>query len=162
MANYVEYIKVGSGESWPVRDPDAQEKLANIVDIVYPTGSIYMSINSTSPATLFGGTWEQIKDVFLLSAGDKHLGGSTGGEEEHTLNISEMPSHKHVGLTWAGRSDMPISFGTDGEIVEEGYGLEWSHPLAYNTDIHTNETGSDQPHNNMPPYLTVYVWKRVG
>lgn len=66
-----------------------------LVDIVYPVGSIYMSTSSTSPELLFGGTWEQIKDTFLLSAGDSYNNGDTGGEAAHTLTTAELPSHTH-------------------------------------------------------------------
>lgn len=72
--------------------------LQNIFDMIYPVGSIYMSTASISPAQLFGfGEWEQIKDTFLLAAGDNHALSSQGGEETHTLTISEMPSHTHAG-----------------------------------------------------------------
>ena len=70
-------------------------KSDKLFDTIYPVGSIYMSAVNTSPSTLFGGTWEQIKDTFLLSAGDTYNAGTTGGEAEHTLTTSEMPSHNH-------------------------------------------------------------------
>ena len=62
-----------------------------LADCLYPVGSIYMSVNSTSPAELFGGTWEQIKDTFLLGSGSYTLG-ATGGEKTHTLSESELPA----------------------------------------------------------------------
>src|SRR5574344_2262482 len=69
----------------------------------YPIGSIYISVNNTNPTTYFGGTWEQIKDKFLLCAGDSYTAGSTGGNkthyhstESHTLTINEIPSHGHT------------------------------------------------------------------
>ena len=88
------------------------------IDKIYPVGSIYMSINSASPADLFGGTWEQLKDRFLLSAGDSYVAGATGGAATnshthnvttagsvggHTLTVNEMPSHGHSfadGFSW--------------------------------------------------------------
>lgn len=70
---------------------------AAVVDLIYPVGSIYMSVASTSPATLFDGTtWEQLKDKFLLGAGDTYTAGDTGGNASHTLTTSEMPSHNHT------------------------------------------------------------------
>lgn len=73
-----------------------------IFNLIYPIGSIYLSENSTSPATLFGGTWTQIKDKFLLTAGDTYKAGNTGGSSTHkhttaghTLTTNEMPSHTH-------------------------------------------------------------------
>lgn len=90
-----------------------------IVDIVYPIGSIYMSVNTTSPATLFGGTWEQIKGRFLIGTGSNDANttnywgsyaagsnnfpnGELGGEATHTLSTAEMPSHNHTGTTGDG------------------------------------------------------------
>ena len=58
-----------------------------ILDKIHPVGSIYISENSTSPATLFGGTWERVKDRFLLAAGDTYSAGSTGGSATHTLTV---------------------------------------------------------------------------
>ena len=63
----------------------------NLLDIVYPVGSIYQSMNTTSPADLIGGTWTKIK-TFLYGADTAQ---ETGGEAEHTLTIDEMPSHGH-------------------------------------------------------------------
>ena len=67
----------------------------NIIDIIYPVGSIYMSKNSTSPATLFGGTWNQIKDSYLVCAGDTYIAGVTGGSRTKTLAVENLPSHTH-------------------------------------------------------------------
>ena len=77
-----------SNKRWQIND-------INFFNIVYPIGSIYMSINATSPAELFGGTWEQIKDTFLLCAGDTYLAGSTGGEATHVLTEAEIAAHIH-------------------------------------------------------------------
>ena len=80
------------GSAWRVDEPFDMTQLINAI---YPVGSIYMSVNSTSPATLFGGTWQRIQDRFLLSAGSTYSAGATGGEATHTLTSGEMPSHKH-------------------------------------------------------------------
>ena len=66
-----------------------------LLNLVYPVGSLYWSSNDTDPSTLFGGTWQQIKDMFVLAAGDSYSVNSTGGEKTHTLTIDEMPSHDH-------------------------------------------------------------------
>lgn len=65
-----------------------------IIQTIYPVGSIYISINNTNPTILFGGTWEQIEDVFLLGCG-KRSAGEIGGEEVHQLTVDEMPAHSH-------------------------------------------------------------------
>jgi hypothetical protein len=118
-----------------------------IFETLYPVGAVYISTNSKNPALLFGGTWEQIKDVFLLSAGVKYSAGSVGGEAEHKLTVEEMPSHIH-NLTVYGE-------GTNGTGLVETLSGETLHSLQ------TTQTGGAQAHNNMPPYLTVYMWKRT-
>lgn len=69
--------------------------LNSILDMVYPVGAIYMSVNNVSPANFLGGTWERIKDRFLLSSGDSYAAGNTGGEATHALSAAEMPAHGH-------------------------------------------------------------------
>ena len=130
------------------------------LDIIYPVGSIYMSVNSTNPSTLFGGTWEQIKDRFLLSCGNTYANGSTGGEATHTLTVDEIPSHKHAFAV--NQPDM------GGDIVYNG--PAYVNSIGVNNPAYSNggylpnvgRTGGDQPHNNMPPYLAVYMWKRTA
>ena len=68
---------------------------APLLNLIYPVGSIYLSSNSTNPGTLFGGTWTQIKDRFILTAGDYYSNGAIGGAATVTLTVSNMPSHKH-------------------------------------------------------------------
>lgn len=121
---------------------------SDLFDLVYPVGSIYLSVNSTAPSTLFGGTWEQIKDTFLLGAGDTYTLGDTGGEATHTLTINEMPSHNH-NINYGGPAT-----GTKGATPggNDNLGPNPSFIQA---------TGGGQAHNNMPPYLVVSVWKRV-
>ena len=121
-----------------------------LLDRIYPVGSIYMSVNSTNPGTLFGGTWERIKDRFLLAAGDTYAAGATGGEATHTLTIAEMPNHGH---------NLNILANTGGST---GAGhVVWSsnrNGPAYVAD----GMGGSAAHNNMPPYLTVYMFKRTA
>ena len=121
-----------------------------LLNAVYPVGSIYMSVNSTSPQSLFGGTWEQLKDRFLLGSGNTYQGGATGGEATHTLTIEEMPSHTHT-----------LSDGASMVLTSNQYGInKGTSAGAGNGAI--NNTGGDQAHNNMPPYLVVYMWKRTA
>lgn len=134
-----------------------------ILDSVYPIGSIYMSINNVNPDTLFGGTWEQIKDTFLLSAGDTHEAGTTGGEETHTLSINEMPSHNHRYIDETGKALMNGYFGRDGTNQSNAYMGVSDKVAGYSNAKYVMEnTGGGESHNNMPPYLTVYMWKRVS
>lgn len=122
---------------------------------IYPIGSIYMSINPTSPSDIFGGVWEQIKDVFLLASSDNYIAGSTGGEASHVLTIEEMPSHTHIYKRHAFSSS-----DSDPETGENIYGVNNKTLNAHEGT--TGSTGGGQPHNNMPPYLAVYMWKRIG
>ena len=119
----------------------------------YPVGSIYTSTVSTSPASLFGGTWEQIKDRFLLSAGSTYSAGSTGGEATHTLTTDEMPTHRHI-VNPAGYIES-FSIGT-------GYTTAVTDAYGTKADAATSFIGGSQPHNNMPPYLAVFMWKRIA
>ena len=137
--------------------------IEDIINIVYPVGSIYISVNSTSPASLFGGTWEQIKDRFLLAAGDAYAAGSTGGEATHTLSVDEMPSHRHSSDTYQeGYSDSVAGDNNYCTWVNKGTKYDNSPTTSESGAVRTSWVGGSQPHNNMPPYLAVYVWKRVA
>lgn len=191
----------------------------SMIDYIYPVGSIYMSMNSTSPATLFGGTWTQLKDRFLLSVGDTYTSvNATGGASTVTLTSSEMPSHTHSisahthsfsattgstshthtvegttssdglhshntkqldNLTNTGVNNYARGWENTGEI-SEGTDEQGEHTHTFsattssNSHTHTVEgttgstslttasTGSGSAHNNMPPYITVYMWYRVS
>lgn len=115
-----------------------------LLDLIHPVGSIYISTVSTSPGTLFGGTWEQLKDVFLLAAGDTYDAGDTGGAAEVTLNSTQLPTSTWQSVTGSGGVETSTS-GAAGA----GYGM------------YTNSTTWGEAHNNMPPYLVVYAWKRT-
>lgn len=131
----------------------------NIIEQIYPIGSIYLSVNNTNPSVLFGfGTWSPIEDRFLLAAGPSYPAGSTGGEAEHTLTEEEIPAHDHEfdrHQLWRNET-VPPSSTTDGK----GYGISITSLPIY-TDT-TSATGAGLAHNNMPPYLSVYIWKRVA
>ena len=127
-----------------------------LFDIVYPVGSIYMSVSSTSPATLFGGTWERIQDRFLLAAGSSYTAGNTGGEAAHTLTVNEMPAHSHA--IYSGYGDIVSN-------VSDAYRYQtWgNHDRGWKIgNLGTNSIGGGAAHNNMPPYLAVYMWKRTA
>ena len=72
------------------------EAIANKWETIYPVGSIYMSVNNVNPSTVFGGTWTQIKDKFLLACGDTYNNGATGGSATNTLAVNQLPSHTHT------------------------------------------------------------------
>ena len=130
----------------------------NIVESVYPVGAIYMSVSAVTPATLFGfGTWNPIEDRFLLAAGPTYAAGSIGGEAEHTLTELEMPAHDHEfdrHQLWRNEQVPPSTTSES-----DGYGVS-NKTLPIYTDT-TIATGAGESHNNMPPYLTVYMWQRT-
>lgn len=124
-----------------------------ILDNVYPVGSIYMSVNSTNPKNLFGGTWEQIQGRFLFGMNNDYPAGSTGGEATHKLTQGEMPKHNHViYYPNAGGPDTGAAIG----FPEAGSKNTW-----WAVACMTGQTGDNEAHNNMPPYLSVYIWKRT-
>lgn len=142
--------------------PSGKIDLSSLWDQIYPVGSIYITANATNPSVLFGGTWEQLKGKFLVgvdsSDTDFETSGKTGGEKTHILKIEEMPSHNHTlyGSPY-GSADW-----VEGGIQRLKYDV--NHKTASNTYPLGNpiwNTGGDQAHNNLPPYMTVYMWKRI-
>lgn len=143
-----------------------QNQIDNIGNTIYPVGAIYLSTTDTSPASLFGGTWERLKDRFLLAAGNTYAAGSTGGEATHKLSVNEMPSHSHeerIGDQAGGNQNVGVikrrkTGGTSSGTVVNA---EWQGTGLADI-INTNSAGGSAAHNNMPPYLAVYAWKRVA
>lgn len=135
------------------------EKFASIIDIVYPVGSIYMSVNAADPSKLFSGTsWEKLEGRFLLGSSSTYKLGSTGGEATHTLTANEMPEHAHYMASGNGGSD-------DTWTPDAGSYLVDSVTQAKNTfwaQLGMNNAGGSAAHNNMPPYLVVNMWKRIN
>lgn len=126
----------------------------NILEIAYPVGSIYLSVNNTNPSSLFGfGTWEAIEDRFLLGASSTYVAGTTGGEATHTLTVDEIPSHNHTFL----RSKFDNNEQNETGTTVFGINFKAASQITATTDA----AGGSQAHNNMPPYLVVYMWKRV-
>lgn len=119
-----------------------------MLEVILPVGTIVSNVTDNSPAALVGGEWERIKDKFLLAGGDIYPPGSTGGEAEHTLTVSELPAHSHPGKGYAATDDTGEFQALIGNGKTESYS--------------TADTGGNQPHNNMPPYAAEYVWKRVA
>lgn len=142
-------------------DRDEIPSLVSFLQKVYPVGAVYISAIEVDPAILFGfGTWEQIKDTFLLASGDTNSIGTTGGEAEHTLTIEEIPAHTHQLKTDLESPDFDITWPVYMEYNEgwiQGPNQETEAPPT-----NTSRTGGGQPHNNMPPYLTVHMWKRTA
>lgn len=135
-----------------VAEQAAETAASDILNRAYPVGSIYMSMSSTSPAELFGGTWEALKDRFLVGAGNTYAVDATGGAATVTLTVNQIPSHTHPGR------DGGNFLGNNGE---SGAALRYDGS-GYRLSSRTNATGGGQAHENRPPYRAVYMWKRTA
>lgn len=139
----------------------------NVLEQIYPVGSIYMSMSATSPATIFGGTWTQLQNRFLIGAGSSYAVGAEGGATSHAhgtnahaLTISEIPSHSHT-FGYSNWSMYDASNSGDAEYSNvAGY--------AYTKTTNTVGGGAAHTHGNtttattMPPYKAVYMWYRTA
>lgn len=137
----------------------------NLLDSIYPVGSIYMSVSDNSPQNFLGGNWERIEGRFLLGADSTYNAGSIGGAATHTLSVSEMPSHSHdvrvnSGVATGGRST--VARAGSGYVTSISDTVNVSSTSNTVANIGTGKNGSGQAHNNMPPYLAVYIWKRTA
>ncbi len=139
-----------------------KDMVANpILESVYPVGAIYISTVSTNPSTLFGfGTWVQMKDAFLLGAGDTYKAGDTGGTASHSHGLSSgyaMVLFQTGGATVRFKrntndftADYVATMGS--KATSESYAMNYSTSLGGTTDAA----------NNLPPYVVVYMWKRTA
>ena len=151
-----------------------------ILNLIYPVGAVYISVNDVNPANFIGGTWERIQDRFLVAAGDSYEAGTTGGTASHThttaghiLTINEMPSHKHW-ISGAAYDDGNMS--TSGSSNSQDYGLaadaggysvddpnkQYGRYSAYTGGGAVHSHGDTGVSSNLPPYLSVYMWKRTA
>lgn len=126
----------------------------DFINTVYPIGSIYMSVNSINPSSLFGGTWVawgsgRVPVGVDANDTDFDTAEETGGEKTHTLTIDEMPSHNHTVKGWADIADGSGTYRVAGA-------------MGQSTDYSTRYTGGGQAHNIMQPYITCYMWKRTA
>ncbi len=203
------------------------DQLQTTASKLYPIGSVYISFNSADPSTLFGGTWQRLKDTFLLVNGDSYAPNTTGGSATKTIAVSNMPSHNHsvnssgshthtattstagshthgggslnVTGTFGTGGNTPMLFRGDTSGVFSNVGTngnkygdantsndrtskiqlstanKWSgatasagshsHTVNLSGGSHThttNNTGGSVPLNIMPPYTTVYAWRRTA
>lgn len=133
----------------------------SLIDLVYPIGSLYFTTSTINPSTLFGGTWEQIKDKFILSAGDIYVNGATGGGSMHR---HESP------LTWGAPTDLSQAYvGTCnqfGSFNVKGQRGVYAAPVelrSEDTQSYAEALGYYTNYaDSMPPYLAVNVWKRIS
>lgn len=127
-----------------------------ILNIIYPVGSIYLSVNSTNPSSLFGGTWVQWgagKVPVGVDTNDSNFNTveKTGGEKTHKLTVDEMPSHTH---------DQYVTANSGNAGVRKDYNQDANTSVYY--QCQTGSRGGGQAHNNLQPYITCFMWKRTA
>lgn len=140
---------------------ECEKRFGKVKDI-YPVGSIYMSASDTDPASLFGGTWERIQGRFLLAAGSGYAAGATGGEATHTLTENEMPAHNHEVLVKTDSGNATIPSTPAWQAKAENTINASTLSTLKGTSAGTWRKGGGAAHNNMPPYLAVYMWRRTA
>lgn len=147
----------------------------SICDLIYPVGSVYIAFNDTNPSTLFGGAWERIQEAFLWAVGSdgRDLGGR-GGEMTHTLTVDEIPNHEHWvrqrgNTSRAYTQDCYAPGGSEdpySSIIRADMSSGYAKPsVSWGGQLVAGEVISDdhnQPHNNMPPYIQVSMWRRTA
>lgn len=144
-----------------VKEWDLWYKGIELINLIYPVGSIFMSTVNTNPSTYLGGTWVawgagRVPVGVDTSQTEFSAPEKTGGEKVHTLTTGEMPTHVHT-PTIDGRA-----IG-----VNDGSLASWHAQAAsdWNTAgilTSTTSAGSGQAHNNLQPYITCYMWKRTA
>lgn len=134
----------------------------------HEVGSLYVSMNSTNPAQIFGfGTWALIaKNRFLVGAGDDYEAGATGGEASHKLTAAELPKQNGTISTHGTYSGSPIAavtgvFGARHTVSDKYMNGSTSGHSSIDV-IEYGNGGEDKAHNNLPPYLAVYIWQRTA
>ena len=136
-----------------------------LIDRIYPVGSIYISTSSTfNPQNVWGGTWRKTADGrCLIGANDTYPLGSTGGEERHYLTGNEMPPHGHSAGKASGfkLANTGIARSALDKYSEQFLWIDQSSTSSSSV-LNTNSSGGGASHNNMQPYLAVYIWERTA
>ena len=139
-----------------------------LLDLVYPIGRGFIDFTDGDYSNYLGFTWErELLGMFPLGADDiNYKIGNTGGAKTHTLSINEMPSHTHTQDAHSHDLNSYVGSGSDGNY--SGIGGTASNQIATTKKGTTavtaknQKTGGGQPFSIMPPYKTVYYWKRVA
>ena len=123
---------------------------ADLLDLIFPVGSIYTSMNNVSPATILGGTWEPITDRFLYCADSA---GDIGGSKK--ISVAQLPPHTHNYAVAGDRYGDP-----DGAADWANRYYYWRENPGLNFNHTSSSTGNGEDY--MPPYMTVFCWHRTA
>ena len=158
------------------------DSLAQVcLNLIYPVGSIYMSVKNASPETFLGGTWVAWgsgKVPVGVDTSDTSFDNveKTGGEKTHTLTESEMPAHKHTGTESTSLGNTKPELGASATVTKETITEDFTRTTE-NVTVYENAAttpanntltvehgitvGGGQPHSILQPYITCYMWKRT-
>lgn len=172
---------------------DPQEQLNSklnrneLLDLIYPVGAVYISVNDTNPSILFGGIWEEFalgRTIIGCGTSDNlYTSGDVGGESRHKLTLNEIPCHTHTcSPTGSGETTFQVISNSSGAELTASGSLSYSSNeklgnvssdgtmqslnninLNISNHMHSIGTvGADFSHNNLPPYVVCYIWKRIA
>lgn len=134
------------------------KKISDLLNMFYPVGSVYETMDSSfDPNKKWGGTWERIKGRVLVGVdendSDFNTAEKTGGEKTHTLVVSELPQHTHA--NYAKRTNITINNSGNTHVTchSSNSGATVGHNIG--------STGEGVAHNNLQPYITCFIWKRI-
>lgn len=137
--------------------------LVDIIDVVYPVGSIYMTTSDRDPSEIFGGTWVawgsgRVPVGVDTSQSEFNTIEKPGGEKHHLLTVDELANHAHNVIVFRGVGNVKgVSVSSPGSAGA------WSMDTpVIEVDGAALHAGGDQPHNNLQPYITCYMWKRTA
>ena len=156
-------------QSWNAATSGSSENLlSQLLSCVYPVGSIYLSVNETSPAIFLGGQWERISDRFLLASGSSYAAGSTGGSALHNHDYKLSFANYNLGFDTSADGLGVYNYDSKSYVKARVAGGVNAKGL-YNVSVETHtlsvsylDGGNTSYKENLPPYLAVYAWKRVA